>query len=78
MLTSMRNIVTNKAIRPGTLSTGMRNAMNEMKVSNPVGKKTFTRKGVRYLANFILNPVKAYVSLPLMVNMVITSFSNGL
>ena len=63
MLTSMRNMVTNRAIRPGTISTGMRNPMNEINVSIPVGKKTFKTKGPRALLKAILNPAKANVSL---------------
>ena len=38
MLTSIRSIVTNKAIRPGTISTGMRNPMKEATVRIAVGR----------------------------------------
>ena len=38
MLTSMRNMVTRRAMRPGTLSAGIRNPMKEVIVSRPVGR----------------------------------------
>ena len=41
MFTSMRNVVTKRAILPGTISTGITNPMNEASVSNPVGRYVF-------------------------------------
>ena len=38
ILISMRNMVTSKAVRPGTLSTGIKNPMSEISVRNSVGK----------------------------------------
>ena len=38
MFTSMRNMVTSRAILPGTMSTGMRNPINEIIVSIAVGR----------------------------------------
>ena len=38
MFTSMRKMVTNNAMRPGTISTGITNPMKEMIVSSPVGR----------------------------------------
>ena len=44
MLTSIRNIVTSNAIRPGTISTGITNPMKDMIVKRPVGKKVLVMK----------------------------------
>ena len=38
MLTSMRNMVTSKAILPGTMSMGIRKLMKDAMVSNAVGR----------------------------------------
>ena len=38
ILTSVRKMVTNNAIRPGTISTGIRNPMNETTVRRVVGR----------------------------------------
>ena len=38
MFTSMRNVVTKRAILPGTISTGITNPMNEAMVGRPVGR----------------------------------------
>ena len=45
IFTSMRNMVTSKAILPGTKSTGITNPMKDMIVSKPVGKKVFVKNG---------------------------------
>ena len=57
MFTSMRNIVTNKAIRPGTMSTGIKNPMNEATVSRPVGRYVFMRNGVGLLFKIAVKPL---------------------
>ena len=46
MLTSMRKVVTSKAIRPGTMSGGIKNPINDATVNMPVGRKMFIIKGV--------------------------------
>ena len=63
MLTSIRNVVTKRAIRPGTISTGIRNPMNEVRVRRYVGMKMLMRKGVRLLVMTKLKPLSEKVSL---------------
>ena len=38
IFTSIRNVVTSKAILPGTISAGMRKPMKEDRVRRPVGR----------------------------------------
>ena len=58
MLTSMRKIVTSKAIRPGTISTGIKNPMNDAAVSRPVGRKVFKRNGLGLRSNIAVKPLR--------------------
>ena len=58
MLTSMRNMVTSKAIRPGTISTGIKNPMNDAAVSRPVGRKVFKRNGFGLRSNIAVKPLR--------------------
>ena len=46
-------MVTNKAIRPGTISAGIRNPTNDAIVSKPVGRKVFIRNGVMLLLSIM-------------------------
>ena len=57
MFTSMRNMVTSNAMRPGTMSTGMTNPMKDIMVSRPLGKKVLVKKGFVFLFSDTVNPV---------------------
>ena len=58
MLTSMRKIVTSNAVRPGILSTGIRNPMKDVTVNKPVGRKMFKRKRLGFLSNIAVKPLR--------------------
>ena len=58
MLTIMRKIVTSNAVRPGIMSTGIRNPMNDVIVSKPVGRKVFKRNRLGFLSNIAVNPLR--------------------
>ena len=60
MFTSIRNIVTSKAIRPGTISTGITNPMKEITVSKPVGRYVLLKKGSECLFSTSLKPLVEY------------------
>ena len=51
-------MVTSKAIRPGTISTGIKNPMNDPAVSRPVGRKVFKRNGFGLRSNIAVKPLK--------------------
>ena len=55
-------MVTNRAIRPGTLSIGIKNPINEAIVMRPVGRKVFIRKGVELLSNTAVKPLREIFS----------------
>ena len=63
MLTSMRNMVTSRAMRPGTRSIGIRKLMKEAIVSKTVGRYVFIMKGYDTLFMSSKNPVRENVSL---------------
>ena len=58
-------MVTSKAIRPGTISTGIKNPMNDAAVSRPVGRKVFKRNGLGLRFNIAVNPLRE-IFLPLL------------
>ena len=58
MLTSMRKMVTSKAILPGTISTGIKKPINDAAVSRPVGRKVFKRNGLGLRSNIAVKPLK--------------------
>ena len=57
ILISIRNMVTNKAVRPGTISTGITNPMNEIRVRSSVGKYVSKKNGYGNLVREIAKPV---------------------
>ena len=54
--------MTNRAIRPGTMSTGIKNPINEAMVIRPVGRKVFIRNEVELLSNTAVNPLSEIFS----------------
>ena len=52
----MRNMVTNNAMRPGTMSIGITNPIKDMIVSRPVGRYVLVKKGLGFLLRVIVKP----------------------
>ena len=57
MFTSIRNMVTNRAMRPGTISTGMRKPMKLAIVKRKVGRQMFTQNRAGLLSMMMVNPL---------------------
>ena len=56
-VTCMSNMVIRRAILlPSSFSTGIKNPIKDVIVSNPLGMKMFMKNGVGLLANSIVNP----------------------
>ena len=55
-------MVTNRAMRPGTISTGMRKPMKLAIVKRKVGKYMFTKNRAGLLSRIMVNPLVEKVS----------------
>ena len=57
IFSSVRKMVTNRAIRPGTISTGIKNPINEPRARKLVGRYVLVRYGVGLLFKVTVNPL---------------------